>query len=214
MNNISEKLISVEEAKTALRCMRLCDLSEAEALETLDELAFRLRDVTTSRLVEDIIENSLSEVQRDAMKLHLYEGLNSTQIGERLGVSQASAYNALLRANNAIAKLMTPLIKYQNDICSAEIVPLRMEKLLEICAGRNGSAKDFCLQLRNLRLSNALSEERLATSLRISQRVLSEIESGKRLPSLLTATRYSALFEIEIDMNLKNGKGVYNCKKA
>lgn len=214
MNNISEKLISVEEAKTALRCMRLCNLSEVEALETLDELAFRLRDVTTSKIVEDIIENSLSEVQRDAMKLHLYEGLSSTQIGERLGVSQASAYNALLRANNAIAKLMTPLIKYQNDICSAEIVPLRMKKLLEICAGRNGNATEFCLQLRNLRLSNALSEEGLATSLRISQRELSEIESGKRLPSLLTATRYSALFEIEIEMNLKNGKGVYNCKKT
>lgn len=213
MNNISEKLISVEEAKTALRCMRLSDLSEVEALETLDELAFRLRDVTTSRLVEDIIENSLSEVQRDTMKLHLYEGLNTTQIGERLGVSQASAYNALLRANNAIAKLMTPLIKYQNDICSAEIVPLRMKKLLEICGGRNSSTTEFCLQLRNIRLSNAVSEERLATNLRISQRELSEIESGKKLPSILTATRYSALFDIEIEMNFKNGKGVYNCKK-
>lgn len=214
MNNISEKLISVEEAKTALRCMRLSDLSEVEALETLDELAFRLRDVTTSRLVEDIIENSLSEVQRETMKLHLYEGLNTTQIGERLGVSQASAYNALLRANSAIAKLMTPLIKYQNDICSAEIVPLRMKKLLEICAGRNSSATEFCLQLRNIRLSNAVSEERLAMNLHISQRELSEIESGKKLPSLLTATRYSALFDIEIEMNLKNGKGVYNCKKT
>lgn len=213
MNNISEMLISVEEAKTALRCMRLSGLSEGEALETLDELAFRLRDVTTSRLVEDIIENSLSEVQRETIKLYLYEGLNTIQIGERLGVSQASAYNALLRANNAIAKLMTPLIKYQNDICSAEIVPLRMKGLLEICVGRNGNATEFCQQLRNLRLSNAVSDEKLATVLRISRRELSEIENGKKLPSLLTATRYSALFNIEIEMNLKNGKGVYNCKK-
>lgn len=212
MNNISEKLISVEEAKTALRCMRLGDLSEEDALESLDEFAFRLRDVTTSRLVEDIIENSLSEAQREVIKLHLYEGLNTTQIGERLGISQASAYNALLRANNAIARLMTPLIKYQNDICSAEIVPLRVKRLLEICSGRNSRTELFCMQLKNLRLSNAITEERLAANLRITQRELSEIESGKKLPSLLTATRYSALFSIEIEMNLKNGKGVFNCK--
>ena len=63
MNNISEKIISVEEAKTALRCMRLGGLFEDDALESLDEFVFRLRDITTSKLVERIIERELTPIQ-------------------------------------------------------------------------------------------------------------------------------------------------------
>ena len=69
MNNISEKIISVEEAKTALRCMRLGGLSEEEALESLDEFVFRLRELTTARIVEKIIENELTPIPKRVMKL-------------------------------------------------------------------------------------------------------------------------------------------------
>lgn len=213
MNNISEKVISVEEAKTALRCMRLGGLSEEEALESLDEFAFRLRDITTSRLVEKIIENELTPIQSRVLRLYLYEGLNSAQIGRLLGVSQANAYQTLSRANETIIRLMTPLIEYQNDISNAELVPVQVGKLLEICAARNGNTDSFCEKLRNLRTAYAISEQRMASNLKISRRELEEIESGKRLPSFTATMRYSALFGIEIDMKFVNGRGVYTCKR-
>lgn len=213
MNNISEKIISVEEAKTALRCMRLGGLSEEEALESLDEFVFRLRELTTARIVEKIIENELTPIQKRVMKLYLYDGMNTSQIGKALGVSQPNAYQTLMRANEGIVRLMTPLVEYQNDIANAELVPLQVNRALEICAAKNGNTNSFCAELRNLRISYAISEQRLSANLKISVRELSEIESDKKLPSLTTAIRYSALFNAEIEMRFKNGRGDYSCKR-
>ena len=213
MNNISEKIISLEEAKTALRCMRLGGLSEEEALESLDEFVFRLRELTTAKIVEKIIENELTPIQKRVMKLYLYDGMNTSQIGKALGVSQPNAYQTLMRANEGIVRLMTPLVEYQNDIAKAELVPMQVNRALEICAAKNGNTNSFCAELRNLRVSYAISEQRLSANLKISVRELSEIESGKKLPSLTTAIRYSALFNAEIEMRFKNGKGDYSCKR-
>lgn len=213
MNNISEKIISVEEAKTALRCMRLGGLFEGDALESLDEFVFRLRDVTTSKLVERIIERELTPIQSRVLKLYLYDGLNSAQIGRLLGVSQANAYQTVTRANETIIRLMTPLIEYQNDISDAELVPINVGKLLEICAARNGNSESFCARLRDLRVAYAISEQRMAANLKISDRELKEIESGRKMPSFTTTMRYSALFGIEIEMKFINGRGVYTCKR-
>jgi DNA-binding XRE family transcriptional regulator len=214
MNNISDKIISLEEAKTALRCMRLGNLSEDEALETLDEFAFRIRNLTTVKLVERIIEKELTPTQRRVIKLYLYDDMNTAQIGKQLGFSQPHAYQTLMRANETICHLMTPLIEYQNDIVNAELVPLQVGQLLEICAARNSNTDSFCKKLRNLRISYAITEQRLSSNLKISRNELLAIESGKRLPSLTTVMRYSALFDAEIEMKFKNGRGVYSCKRV
>lgn len=64
MKNISDEVISVEEAKAALRCMRLGGFDENEALESIDSLVERIRKIGTAKLVDDIIETRLSENQR------------------------------------------------------------------------------------------------------------------------------------------------------
>ena len=60
MNTFSEKVLSIGEVRTALRCMQLGDLSVDEALDCLDDFAFRIRNVTMAKIVEDIIENELT----------------------------------------------------------------------------------------------------------------------------------------------------------
>ena len=56
MKSISDEVISIEEARAALRCMRLCSFDEEEALESIDRLVGRIRKVGTAKLVEEIIE--------------------------------------------------------------------------------------------------------------------------------------------------------------
>ena len=68
MKDISNEVISLEEARAALKCMRLCSFDENEALESIDSLVSRIRKVGTARLVEEIIENRLSDTQRRFMK--------------------------------------------------------------------------------------------------------------------------------------------------
>ncbi len=213
MDNLSEKMISVEEAKTALRCMRLGDLNEDEALECLDEFVFRIRNVTTSKIVEEIIENELTPLQSEIMKMYLYDNLGVVQIGRIIGMSQAAVSKTMFRANNTIIKYLSPLIKYQDDITDAKLIPLRVGKLLEISAAKNGNADSFGEALRNLRVAYDISPERLSSNLNISKGELAAIESGRKIPSVTTAMRYSALFNVEIDMKFINGRGFYLCKR-
>lgn len=213
MNGNDEKMISVEEAKTALRCMQLSGLSIEDALDSLEDCAFRVRNLTTSKIIERLIETELTEPQRKVIKMYFYDRMNTVQIGRKLKMSQASAYQTIERASSILVKLLTPLIEYQNDIVEVEAIPVKVSGLLRICAAQNSNAEDFATQLLNLRLAYDVSEKRLASNLKISERELADIESGKRIPSVTTAMRYSALFDTEINMNFKNGKGVFLCRK-
>lgn len=213
MENISERVISFEEAKAALRCMRLGGLSEEEALESLDETAERIRKVTTAKLVESIIEEKLSAVQREYFTKYWYERKNTAQIARECGVSQAGVYRAIERANETIKELMTPLIRYQQNLMTADVVGVTQEAL-EICSAEKCVSSSFCDALRNLRVARGISQDCLSRALKISVRELNEIENGMRVPSIVTAMRYSVLFGIEIKMTFVNGKGVYEWKRA
>lgn len=209
---MSEKMISLGEAKTALRCMRLGGLDEEEALECIDEVAERVRKVTMSELVEGIIEEKLSDIQREYIKKYWYEQKNTAQIARECGVSQASVYRAIERANEIIKDLMSPVVKYAEDSVEADVITVTQEAM-EICTARKRITESFCEALRNIRVGYAIKPETLARALKISIRELEEIESGRRVPSIVTAMRYSAIFEMEIKMTFVNGKGVYEWKK-
>ena len=210
---MSEKMISLGEAKTALRCMRLSNLSEEEALDCIDETAECVRKVTMSKLVEDIIEENLSDLQREYIKEYWYEQKNTAQIARECGVSQASVYRTIERANEIIKDLMSPVVRYAEDNIEADVIAVTQEAM-EICMARKSMTKSFCEALRNIRVGYAIKPETLARALKISVRELEEIESGRRVPSIVTAMRYSAIFEMEIKMTFVNGKGVYEWEKV
>ncbi len=213
MNNISDKVISIEEAKTALRCMRLGGFDETQALETLDELVIRIRKLTTAQIVEDIINNRLPEGQADIVRRYWFNGQNTMEIARQLNVSQANIYRILNRATQTIKDSMTALIQYQNDLADIKIVPMYVEESLEILSAQKKESRSFGEALRNLRLSNAITENNLASNLKISRKELSDIENGLKIPSAVIASRYTALFNIEISMEFSNGRGRYICKQ-
>lgn len=213
MNNISEKMISIEEAKTALRCMRLGGLDEIQALETLDELAMRVRKLTTAKIVESIIENNLTQTQAEAFKRYWYDGENTAQIARELNVSQPNVYKTLMRANETIKSSMSALIQYQNDLADVKIVPIHIDEALEILSAQKRGSKSLGEALRNLRVSYAITPQNLASNLKISQKELTDIENGLKIPSAVIASRYTALFNVEIIMEFVNGRGRYICRQ-
>lgn len=172
------------------------------------------RNVTTASLIEGIIENELSPTQKLFVKEYWYCGKNTAQIGRENNVSQATVYRTLSRASETIKKLMTPVIMYHNDLLDTQLVPIKICELMDICSAQNSQSNLLSVQLRNIRLSYAITAEHLASVLKISLKELMEIESGRRFPSITTILRYSVLFELEIKMEFVNGKGVYICKKA
>lgn len=210
MIDISNQVISLEEANAALRCMRLCSLSPEESIETLDCLSERIRKVSTSKIVENIIENKLSGAQRKFVKEYWYSGKSTACIARENNVSQANVYKALSRANETIRTLMTPLIEYHTDLINISVEPI-LNSAMHICAARNSNSSEFCEKLKNLRVSQAIEPALLASVMKISEHELRGIESGKIVPSITNLMRYSAIFSTDIKIDFTDGRGFFEC---
>ncbi|MEE1504356.1 MAG: hypothetical protein UGF89_08965, partial [Acutalibacteraceae bacterium] len=168
MKNISDEVVSVEEARAALRCMRLCSFDEGEALESVESLIHRIRRVGTAKLVEEVIENRLSDTQRKFIKEYWYENKNTAQIARDNGVSQANVYRTITRANEAIKNFIMPLVMYHSDLTDIKVQPLYFEEIMKISSAMKQKGGDVSDQLRNLRLSNGVKPEQLAKAVCIT----------------------------------------------
>lgn len=214
MKNISDEVVSVEEARAALRCMRLCSFDEGEALESVESLIHRIRRVGTAKLVEEVIENRLSDTQRKFIKEYWYENKNTAQIARDNGVSQANVYRTIARANEAIKNFIMPLVMYHSDLTDIKVQPLYFEEIMKISSAMKQKDGDVSDQLRNLRLSNGVKPEQLAKAVCITTKELELIENGRKMPTVDLIARYSKVFGIEIDLKFEKGKGRYEWKEA
>ncbi|MBQ7548532.1 MAG: transcriptional regulator [Clostridia bacterium] len=214
MNDPQETMISLDEARTALRCMRLSGLSEEEELEDIDDFTQRLRNVTAAGLVGYIIENRLSDTQRLFLKERWFSRKNTAQIAREHGVSQPNVYQTIARAENTVRDYMTPVIMYSRNILDPSIVPINYALLKRIrCAGEPFGGS-MCEIIRDIRLSNAVGEEQFCTAVGISRKELEVIEKGKKMPTIPALLACSAVFGAEIRIKLTEGKGDYKWKKA
>lgn len=57
---------------------------------------------TLHRVLHIVIEQELSERQREAAKLYYFEHLNGNQIAKKLGLAPSTVYRTLTRAENSI----------------------------------------------------------------------------------------------------------------
>ena len=214
MKSISDEVISIEEARAALRCMRLCSFDEEEALESIDSLVCRIRKVGTAKLVEEIIEKRLTETQRHFVKEYWYLNKNTTQIARENGVSQANVYRTITRANETIKELITPLVMYHKDLATAEITPIYFDEIMRITSALKKDEIQLAGQLKNIRLSKAVTPEQAAQAVCITVNELEKIENGRKMPSAEILERYSKAFNVEINLKFINGKGRYEWKEA
>ena len=213
MKAVSDEVISVEEARAALRCMRLCSFDEEEALESIESLIHRIRKVGTARLVEEIIEEKLSDTQRRFVKEYWYEGKNTAQIARDNGVSQANVYRTVSRANETIRELITPLVRYHTDLTEVKIHPIYVEEIMKISSAAKKKEDSLSQQLRNLRVSNAVTPEQLAKAVCITVNELEKLENGRKSVTVELLERYSKVFGIEFNLKFTNGKGRYEWKE-
>ncbi|MBR6531686.1 MAG: hypothetical protein IKT61_04225 [Clostridia bacterium] len=214
MNNISDEVISVEEAETALRCMRLCNLDEYEALECVGDLVERVRRLSMAKLVERVIETKLTENQRIIVQEFWFSGKNTVQIAREMNVSQANVYRILTRANNSLKELLEPLIMYFNDLPSVQVVPLILEETMKICSAQHLHTDNLPSLLQKIRISKAVTPECAARAMCITAGELKKIESGHKGVTVDYLSRFSQVFSVDIDFNFVKGKVKYEWKEV
>ena len=214
MKNISDEVLSLEEAKAALRCMRLCSFDEEEALESIDSFVHRIRKVGMAKLIEIIVEKHLSSTQKLFFKEYWYNNKNTVQIARENGVSQANVYRAVSRANETVKAMLTPLMMYQRDLSEINMLPLYAEDTIKISSALKRENRELNDLLKSIRVANAVTPEDMARAVCITVKELEAFESGKKEPPVTILSRYSEIFGIEIEMKIYNGKGRYEWRRV
>lgn len=214
MKLTDDSVISVEEAKAALRCMRLCNLDEYEALETVDSFVERVRKIGMADIISNIIRTELTENQRVIVQEFWFSGKNTSQIARELGVSQANVYRTLKRANDSIKELLTPLVMYFSDLPTVQVAPIIFDDIMKISSAKSSKSETLPEVLMNIRLSKAVSPECAAQAMHITVRELEKIEKGQVEPTIGFLQRFSRAFNVELDMSIVKGKERYRWKEV
>ena len=205
MKSISDNLISVEEARLALKCMQKCSLSADEALETVDEYIERIRAVSMASLTDYIIENRLTPVQRAAIKCYWFDTQSAEECAEEFGISPRAVYGAKTKAMQVIKEYLEPLVMYFTNLDSQALTPIFAAQALRMLKAQKSVGEKISKTLENIRVSHSLSSEKCALALGISEDELIKTEQGKRAPSIADIKKYSSIFNIKITMDFEKG---------
>lgn len=207
MNSITDELISLEEAKFALDCIRRHGFSTEEALESVDNIVSRKRTVTMAYLVDYLIKNRLTRIQAEVIRLCCLEDISAAEAAARLGTSVRCIYSAKAKAKEILKDYLEILVMYFKDLETSEMAPLFLDEALDVLKAQKRDKGNIAVLLKDLRLSHAIGIEQCAKFLNISEKKLSDTEQGKRSPTISEMQKYSRLTGAEIIIKISKGNG-------
>ena len=207
MNSITDELISLEEARFALNCIRRHGFSTEEALESIDKLVCSKRTVTMAYLVDYLIKNRLTHMQAEVIRLCCLEDISAAEAATRLGMSVRCIYAAKTKAKEILKDYLEVLVMYFKDLETSEMSPLYLDEALDVLKAQKRDKGNIAVLLKDLRLSHAIEAEQCAKFLNISEKKLSDTEQGKRSPTVSEIEKYSRLTGAEIIIKISKGNG-------
>lgn len=188
-------------AAQKLCCGRCCTACEVPA-----EYAWRKRDVDMSVLLEQAIENELSETERNAVRDCWYESMSVAEISSKRGISTSAVSVTLKRAQDKLCRVLGYAVKYQRGITDETAVPIFIGRARVIASARNFSGESLAQRVRNLRLSQNLSRKALSKGSLVSAGRIAAIESGKADPDIRELAALCAFFGVTADYIVKGEK--------
>ncbi len=207
MNNNEEDIFFTfpDESEIAaaqkLCCGRCCTACEVPA-----EYAWRKRDVDMSFLLEQAIENELTESEKNTIKDRWYNSLSVAEIASNRGVSTSAVSVTLKRAQEKLYHALNYAVKYQRGITDETVVPLFIERARVIASARHSSGESIAQRLKNLRLSRNLSRASLAKATSVSSGRIEAIESDKTDPDISELVVLCEFFGVTADYIIKGEK--------
>lgn len=173
----------------------------AEA-ETMAEYVSRRRTVDLAALVRQIVEEELTDTQKQVIQMRYYENLMPLEIAQRLQIRNSVVVRTLRRAEANIEQHLKYVVRYQYNLRHVPFLPLAARKAMAVSAARYGKA-DAALRLRQLRAGENLSPEAVANAVSISPKRLCEIEDGQAVPDARELLRLSMFYGVCADSILK-----------
>ena len=177
-----------------------------DPIESRSDYLSRKREVDMSVLLENVIENDLSDTQRRVLRKMVVEGVKPQVIAEELSVNLSTVYKIY---NNAIEKIRTLLkyaVMYQQDCLGKELLPLDVKKSLCRIARKEYSGSSVAHRLRALMGCENISAQMVSEACGIEQTRLEAILTFKQKIGAEEAVVLSGFFNITTDYLLKGDK--------
>ncbi len=206
MNSITDNLISIEEANFALRCMKEHLFTPQEAMDSIETVVNRVRNIDMAHLVNHIIDTKLSAVQRHVVRRCCLEGVSVSQCAGELGLSQRAVYAAKNKGVEIIEEYLEPLVMYFRNLSGREVVPLFAANSLKILASQLHKQGEAETILKNIRTAYDVSTQDIAKMSGVREKDILSAEKGSRPVSVDEIENYSRIFGVNITLEFDKGK--------
>ena len=201
-----EILFTFPDEEEILAAQKLCCGRCCTACEVPAEYAWRKRDVDMSLLLEQAIENELSETERNAVRDRWYESMSVAEISSKRGISTSAVSVTLKRAQDKLYRVLGYAVKYQRGITDETAVPIFIGRARVIASARNFSGDSLAQRVHSLRLSQNLSRKALSKGSLVSAGRIAAIESGKADPDIRELAALCDFFGVTADYIIKGEK--------
>lgn len=200
MNTDRDISMSCDEAAMASLAYRQWERSQAESMA---EYVHRRRTVDLSMLLEDAIQNELTEREREIVTMHYFDCLTVSQIAQRLSVGKSIVSRTLVRAEEKIRRVLRYAVQYQYNLKNVSFLPLAVREAMVSACARHRTAGSFAERLLQARQCENISQDKLSACVQIVPERLARLESGEALPDADEILRLALFFDMTTDQLLK-----------
>ncbi len=206
MNSITNNLISIEEAKYALKCIKEYSFSVSEAVDSIDSIVNRVRNIDMAKLVNHIIDTKLSPVQQTVIRRCCLEFVSANQCAQELGISLRAVYAARAKGLEIIGGYLEPVVMYFRNLPGRETVPLFVTQSLKTLAAQRKERGSINEIIKNIRVAHSVSEEDIAKMSGVRVKDILSAEKGNRALTVDEIENYSRIFGVNITLEFNEGK--------
>ncbi len=198
MNTITDKMISLEEARFALNNITKNSFSVEEAIETVDSYVERVRLVNLAWLTDYIIQTRLTEIQRNVIKQIVFEMKSANECARELGVSLRAVYSAKSKALEIIGGYIEPILMYFQNLTDKGDVSPFLHSALQVLAAQKALDKSGGNLLKKIRLSCGADIQLTSRITGYSEKEINSLESGVKEISVSILEKYAKAFNFKM----------------
>lgn len=191
---------SPEERKAA---MCVCCGSYCPSCEAPDDYSWRRRDVDLSLLTDKVIDERLSQKEKEAVIGYWFKGKTLSAIALEQGVCTSSVSRCLENGQRKIYDALKCTVAYQHNLENVEFLPVAVRRALAISAARSFNPQNLAQRIKKLRCCENISISLLSEASKISEKRLKEIESSKTMPTIEELVFLAGFFKTTTDYLLK-----------
>ena len=183
--------------------MCVCCGSYCPSCEAPDDYSWRRRDVDLSILLDQVIEERLSQKEKIVVNGYWFKGKNLSQIAREQGVCTSSVSRCLENAQRKIFDALKCTVAYQHNIENVEFLPVAVRRAMAVSAAKRFDPESLGERIKKLRCCENISIELLSEASKIPPKKLKAIEESKMNPTLKELAFLSGFFKTTTDYLLK-----------